>query len=267
MKRLFPALIFSLILVGIISVQFFSDQEKAKAKYVEPMVLRPELVKAIDLGLHNTAADLMWLSSIQYFGGGESKNYSKMPDFLNFTSDVDPKFAYPYAFGALILSCFGYVDQGLALADKGIANGVKDWRIPYYAATTYYFNKDDGKNALKYFDLAANTPGAPKGIQQVAANFGSNTNKRQKTEQIWESIYQTTKDDVVKKRAQNYLIHFSLLDLLDNAAAQYYKSNNKYPATPQDLVTARILKAVPTDPFGMEFKFDNKGQTQASLPQ
>jgi len=253
---------FFILFAALIGVQYFSDLDRKKIPYTEPLVFRPEIVRASDLGLHNAASDLMWLAAIQYFGGGESSNYQKLDDYLVLSIDLDPRFAYPYAFGALLLPAFGQVDKGIEIAQKGIDNNVVDYRIPYYLASTYWLNKDDSVNAAKYFDIAANTPGAPDGIKKVAANFGSRGDKRAKTMAIWEGIYTTTRDEVVRERAKNYLIHLQLMDLLDQASAQYYKINNKYPTTPQDLVDARILRAVPPDPFGFEFTFDTEGKVQ-----
>lgn len=246
----------------MISVQYFTDQDRKRIPYTEPLVFRPEIVQAADLGLHNAAADLMWLTAIQYFGGGESRTSEKLVDYLFLSTDLDPQFAYPYAFGALLLPAFGQVDQGIEIAKKGVANNVPDYRIPYYLATTYYINKDDPANAAKYFDLAAHTPGAPDGIKKVTANFGSRADKRSKTIAIWEGIYTTTNDEVVRERAKNYILHLELMDFLEQAATQYFKINNKYPTTPQNLVDTRILTAVPPDPFGFEYVFNETGQAQ-----
>ena len=243
-------------------MQYFCDLDRKKIPYTEPLVFRPEIVRAADLGLHNAAADLMWLTAIQYFGGGESATSEKLDDYLFLSAELDPKFAYPYAFGVLLLPAFGQVDEGIKIAQKGIENKVPDYRIPYYLATTYFINKEDTANATLYFDIAANTPGAPDGIKKVAANFGSRADKRSKTIAIWEGTYNTTRDEVVKERAKNYLVHFGIMDLLDEASKQYYKINKKYPASPQDLVDSRILRAVPVDPFGFEYIFNEDGTSE-----
>lgn len=260
MKRIFSSLIFILLLAGIITVQSFFDHAKARAPYVEPMILRPDLVKAVDLGLNNAAADLMWLGAIQYFGGGESANNTRLPDYLNFTADVDPQFSYPYAFGALILPSIGYTDEGLALAQKGIGNGVEDWRIPYYAATTYYINKKDNLNAAKYFDITAHTSGVPDGIKTVSLRFGNQPDKIEQTIQIWTGIYETTNDDVVKARAEKYILHLRLLQVLNTAKDQYFNTYKKNPTKISDLVDAKIIRMIPEDPLGLTFDINEEGK-------
>lgn len=263
MKSLYLTFLFVIFFACVIASQFYYDRSKARAKYIEPHIFKPEVIKAADLGLHNAAGDLFWLASIQYFGGGESKTYEKMSSYLNLATDLNPKFPYPYAFGALVLPSVGQTDQAIELAKKGIYRSSPDWRIAYYLATTYFLNKDDYANALKYFDIAANTQGAPEGIKKIAANFGTRGDKRTKTKQIWTGIYATTKDEVVKERAKTYLVHYEIMDFLEEAAKQYYKMNGKYPEALDDLVTGRILKAIPEDPFGFTFEINADGLVTA----
>lgn len=257
MKKYFSTLLILICLAGIVFVQYIFDAQKKRQPFKEPLVLKPQIIKAADLGLHNAAADTAWLSAIQYFGGGESRTDQELSSYLFLAIDLDPKFAYPYAFGALILPSIGFTDKGIELAKKGVDQKIPDWRISYYLATTYHINKDDPINAAKYFDIAANTPGVPDGIKKVAARYGSRSDKREQTKQIWTGIYETTKDEVVKERAKNYIIHLEILDLLDQATAQYFKINNKYPVDINDLVSARILKAIPVDPFGFLYEIDS----------
>lgn len=263
MKNAFYSGIFILICAGMVSAQMFYDSAKAKAVYTEPVVFKSDVIKVADLGLHNAASDLFWLAAIQYLGGGDSATYEKLDDYLFLSADLDPQFAYPYAFGALLLPAFKQMDRGIEIAHKGVDNNVADWRISYYLATILYLNKDNLPEAAKYFDLAANTPGAPDGIKKVAANFGTNKDKRDQTIKIWQGIYETTNDEVVKERAKNYIIHLEILNLLDQASEEYNKRNGKYPADINDLVAGRILTAIPPDPFGFEFSIDQSGKAQA----
>lgn len=261
MKRSFLASVFILIFTCIIVVQIFYDTGKGKQIFIEPLVLKADVVKAANLGLNNATADIEWLAAIQYVGGGESKTYEKLDDYLFLSAELDPKFSYPYAFGVLILPMFGQTDRGLELGQLGVNNKVNDWKIPYYMATTYH-QLDNTEKAAEYFDIAATTPGAPDNIKKIAATYGTRSDLRQKTKQIWIGIYDNSNDEVVRERAKNYILHYEILDLLEQAAKQYYNMNNKYPATPDDLVAAKILRAVPPDPFGFQYTFDETGRAQ-----
>jgi len=255
MRQLYLTICFLLIFAGLILVQYQFDQNHKKIALPEPHVLKSDVVMAADLGLHNAAADVAWLSAIQYFGGGVSRTNEKLDDYLFLSTELDQKFAYPYAFGALILPPMGQIDQGIALSKLGIERNIPDYRIPYYLATTFHVNGDT-KSAALYFDIAANTPGAPEGIKKVAANYGSRPDLRSQTRDIWQGIYDTTKDNVVKEKAKNYLDHFDLLTALENLAKVYKERNGKYPDDVAQFVREGILPTEPTDPFDFQYRFN-----------
>ena len=261
MKKLFLTLIFIALFAAVSVIQVYYDQENLKSSFNEPLVMNANIVRAADLGLDNAASDIAWLSAIQYFGGAESPTFEKLNNYLTLSTDLDPHFAYPYAFGALILPSIGKVSDGVSLAKKGIDNGVQDWRIPYYLATTYYLNLKDLPAAAKYFDMSANTPGAPDNIKAVAASFGSNTSDRARTIQIWSAIYENSNDETIRERAKNYIVHLQILDFLDQASVQYKEKYGNYPTKIDDLVTGNILKAIPADPFGLTLSVDSNGKT------
>lgn len=264
MKSAFKILLFIILFTGVIFSQFFFDSEKGKARYFEPNVLSADKIKVIDLGLDNATSDLMWLAAIQYMGGVESKTSEKLGDYLFTAAELDPKFSYPYAFGVLLMPAFNQTDRAIELANMGLRNAEPDWRIPYYLATTYHLAKDDPVMAAKYFDLAANTKGAPANIKWVAANYGSRSDKRERTKNIWIGIMTTSNDEMVKERAKNYVMHYEIMDLLEQAAKIYFNQYKKYPQNLEDLVSAHILNAIPPDPFGFQFKINSNGQAIAN---
>lgn len=266
MKRYFNILILIFLLAGVVATQYFFDTHKKRLPFTEPLVLKPDIVRAADLGLHNAAADVAWLSAVQYLGGTPSKTSEKLDDYLFLSVELDPKFSYPYAFGALMLPAASMVDQGIALAEKGMSDAAPDWRIPYYTATTYHMDKKDTKNAARYFDVAARTPGAPVNIQFVAANFGSRPDLRSQTRLIWQGILQNSTDEVVIDQAKKYLTHLEILDILEAAAREYKNRHGSYPKTIDNMVEDKIIRFAPLDPFGFVYQIDQEsGRATAKL--
>src|SRR3989344_9594902 len=144
-------------------------------------------------------------------------------------------------------------NQAVELAKQGISNADPDWRIPYYLATTYHIFMKDRKNAALYFDLAAKTSGAPENIKVIASRYGTSESAREQTKTIWESIYESSKDELVKESAKAHLIHIETVELLEKAVSIYKQKLGKYPENINDLVSKKILKAIPPSPFGLEF--------------
>jgi hypothetical protein len=74
------------------------------------------------------------------------------------------------------------------------------------ATNEFLYAKDDTA-AAEYYNLAAETPGVPAYAERFSLNFGIETNQRQKTEQLWETIMASTNDPDEKARAQAYIDH------------------------------------------------------------
>ncbi len=253
---------FSLIILLSIAVvtQVIYDGEKSRRPKLSPYVLPTEVVKAADLGLHNTASDLIWLSAIQYFGDWQTDKYQKIDDYILLANELDPKFSYPYAFGVLILPSVNMTDQALEIGQRGLENIDDDWRIPYYMATTYHISKNDQENALKYFDISANTPGASDNIKLIAITYGSNANMRLKSKAVWQGIFDNSKDEVVKEKAYNHVLHYEILDFLEKAAEKYKEKFGNYPSDLEQLVSENILVELPIDPLGFELAITTGGR-------
>jgi hypothetical protein len=132
-------------------------------------------------------------------------------------------------------------------------------------ATNEFLYAKDEQKALQYYNLAAETPGIPAYAQRFSLNFGIETNQRQKTEQLWETIKASTNDPDEQSRAQAFIDHLQDFDYLDAAAAQYKKEFGVYPKSPQDLVAKGIIPSVPVDPFGFTFIIHPDGTSAIDL--
>ena len=243
------------LLVVIVMTQYYFDIQKGSRPLIPPNAIPTEIIKIVDLGLHSAASSLMWIYTIQ-----QVADYpEELPKLIQTVNKLDPRFSYPYAFGGLILPAFGMNSQAIELAKQGIRDADPDWRIPYYLATTYHIFLKDRKNAALYFDMAAKTSNAPENIKIVASRYGTSKNTREQTKTIWESIYENSDDELVKESARAHLIQIEILELLEKAVSIYKQKLGEYPENINDLVSAKILKAVPPSPFGLEFYLDKNG--------
>jgi hypothetical protein len=157
------------------------------------------------------------------------------------------------------------LQQSIAIGQEGIKNGDPDWRVPYYMATNYFLQLKDTKEALVYYNLAAQTPGIPQYAERFALNFGIETNQRQTIEQLWATIRDSTNDPDTKARAQAYIDRLQDFDYLDAASKQYKKEFGVYPTSTAQLVEKNIIPAVPRDPFGFTFIIDLNGTSAINL--
>lgn len=262
MKVIRNTILVLILFAGVFASQYFFDANRERQPKPSPHVLGAEVVEAVDLGLHSAASSMYWLATIQYFGDWQEDEHRKLIEYLELSTDLDPYFSYPYAFAALLLPSQGYVEESIELATRGVAESDPDWRIPYYLATTYHISKDDQANAAKYFAIAADTKGAPESIIKISGTYGSNPNLREQTKQIWLAIAESSDDEVVTERATAYVFHYEILDLLEKSAKIFFETDDRYPDPLDELINAKILKAIPESPFGFEYYIDEEGRAR-----
>jgi tetratricopeptide (TPR) repeat protein len=251
-----PTLKAVVLILAIASFQYFFDLKKLERPLMPPAIIPAQALKLGDLGLHSATSAMMWIYTIQKL----ETSSQELPKLIKNINNIDPKFSYPYAFTALVLPQFGFIEQAIEIAKKGIAEADPDWRIPYYLATTYHIFLKDRKNASLYFDIAANTPGAPENIVSISARYGTTKDMLEQTKQIWISLYETSGDELVIERAKNYIIHIEIIQALEKASLLYKQKYGFWPKTMEDLVTGRILKEIPKSPLGVGFRIELDGK-------
>ena len=205
-------IIFSTLILGVTVSQYFFDFARPKYSEVPPMLLPAQTIKLADLGLHSAASGLMWIQTIQNIFAPGTKYYLMLSEYLKMVNDLDSRFSYPYAFGVLVLPDLKFIDEAIEIGERGLREADSDWRIPYYLATTYHIYKHDRTNAIKYFDIAIRTANVPDSVKRIALNYGAVSDIRQQTKQIWISIYETSEDEIVRKRAESYILHYEYIE-------------------------------------------------------
>lgn len=249
------------LFAGIVAAQYGYDLARTRGPQAQPSTPSLGLVRSVDLGLHATAASFLWIDTITelpFLRDG----YPKFAADLKLINDLDPKFSFPYAFTVLVLPGTKYpdrVNETVRIGKLGVAQSEPDWRIPFYLAVTYHLELKDKVNAARYFDLAAQTPGAPYYIQRFSINYGIAPNDRERTRAVWQFIYEHSDEATTKERAKAYLARLDMFDYLDAAVKAYRTRYGAYPATLDELVAKRIIPELPKDPFGFEFVIDAGG--------
>ncbi len=264
--KIFLKIIASLVLfIFIVFSQVLHDKYSSKSSQKKPLIPTVQIVKAADLGLHSAASSLYWLYTIQYFGGARKDEYKNLPDYINLVTDLDPKFSHPYAFAPLVMPPYNLTDQAIDIAQKGIENSEPNWEIAYNLGLLYHMHKEDQSQALKYFDLAAQTPNAPDFAKWIATNYGSRPDIREQSKLIWQGVAENTNDQVLKERAETYIYHYELMSFLEKTATIYKEKFGQYPEPIEKLVEANILSEIPKDPFGYVFKIDDDGRVRGVI--
>ncbi|HEY5220548.1 MAG TPA: hypothetical protein VIJ29_00140 [Candidatus Paceibacterota bacterium] len=246
------------LLLLVVLLQFEYDATKMTLPASGEQEVSPFMARLLDMGFHPAVASFLWATTMPEILDLWNKKTEYFTD-LTFVNSVDPKLSYPYAFSVLTLTAVPAADdpnavaQAEAIGEQGIANADPDWRIAYYMATNEFLYGNNEQQALYYYNLAAETPGVPSYAERFSLNFGIETDQRQKVEQLWETIKDSTNDPDEKARAQAYIDHLQDFDYLDAASALYKKEFGVFPTSTAELVQKGIIPSVPVDPFGFTF--------------
>ena len=262
--------VLGLLLALVVLLQFEYDATKITLPASNAQTASPFMVRIFDMGFHPAVASFLWATTMPEILDLFNKKTEYFTD-LAFVNAVDPKMSYPYAFSVLTLPAVPAaadpqaIAQAQAIGQQGLANADTDWRIAYYMATNEFLYAKDEQKALWYYNLAAQTPGIPAYAQRFSLNFGIETNQRQKTEQLWETIKASTNDPDERARAQAFIDHLQDFDYLDAASAAYKKEFGAYPTSTAQLVQKGIIPSVPVDPFGFIFIIQKDGTSAIDL--
>lgn len=245
------------VCAAIIAAQYSFDVLKNRRARVPLFLIPAPVVRATDIGLHSATAAFFWVGVIQRFVTLAGDRLNGLAGHIRIINDLDPKFSYPYAFAALVLPASDHTEDAISIAKAGLERADPDWQIPYYLAVTYHIYLKDRKNAAIYMNVAAATPGAPPNVKYVAATYGNRQDLRAQTRAIWVSIYENSKDEIAQQQAEAHIKHIDIFDFLEKAAKLFKERTGQYPKTLDELVTQKILKAIPPDPLGLPY--DTKG--------
>jgi hypothetical protein len=257
------------LFVAIIASQIAYDATKISLPAGTASGISPEFVRLADMGFHGAVGSFSWIQTMPeildlYFRG----NTKYLAD-LDFVNQVDPRLGYPYAFSAITLPALVRLPNhdaiAVAIGARGVRDADPDWRIPYYTAADYYLDLKDTASAIRYYDIAAHTPGIPAYAKQFALNFSLFPDDRAKTEALWVTIRDTTNDETLKERAQAYIDRLQIFTYLEAAAQAYKTRYGHFPATLDDLVAQGVIPEIPPDPFGYGLKINEKGVVELDL--
>lgn len=256
-------IILILLLAAVVLFQAGYDAAKPNVPSAVSAGLSPDFIRAVDMGFHAGVGSFLWAATMPeildlFFNG--RMEYLTDERYVN---AIDPKLSYPYAFTVIVLPSAtryaGRVADALAIGEQGIHDADPDWRIPYYMATDYFLELKDDKDALWYYNLAAHTPGIPDYALRFSLNFGIKSNERQKTEDLWATIRDSSNDENTKERAQAYIDRLQIFDYLDAASKIYQEKYGRIPTSTGALVSGGVIPAVPQDPFGFTFVINDDG--------
>lgn len=199
------ALVVMLVIVSARSVEELSGEKRRLDVLYLPS---GEFIDQASLGYRNLAADLLWVKTVQYYGGYRMGNndlalFSHLVDVI---TDLDPQFVFAYLFGGLVIAQdLGYFEEGVAFIEKGIDNNPTDWWLVFELGFLYYVNAGDYSKAAHYFQLASRLPGADEITRRFAAFVAARAGHTETSIAMWEELSRTSDNPYIRDMAKNYI--------------------------------------------------------------
>jgi len=240
----------------------------------------PRVVKMLAFGYDGLLADIYWMRAIQYYGRRDEADrrpvrYKNLAALLDITTTLDPDMLDVYRAGSNFLGeadplGAGQPKEALKLLDKGIGHFQNEWRLYFDKGFVYYWFMQDFSNAGKTWLEGAQIPGAPPWMGSLAAMGASRSGAIETARELWLRQYSETNRADVRENAKNHLHSIRVnedLWALGFYLEKYAEINGRPPADLHDLVRARLLTAVPTDPSGVSYDYDATSRIVALSPQ
>ena len=269
-----PWLAIALLLPAVVGLQVWRDRLTPPATEAVPMlwVQSPELARRMTLSFDDIAADVYWMRAVVHYGGERrssqaSHRYALLYPLLDMTTTLDPSFDVAARLGAIFLS-EGYpggpgrTDQALALLEKGQRHAPDRWQYAHDIGFVYYWWVKDYATAAKHFQHASELPGAPNWLKTLAGTTLIQSGDREAARAMWTELGASADVDWLRRTAEFRLGQLRALDDIDALTARVEQTRQRLGRLPQswaDVIAARVLPAVPTDPTGVPYQLDGTG--------
>jgi len=211
MKNRQKIILFLLFVVLAASTHLIQRQIRGKLGEAPPTDIlylpQGKYVKVIALGFDSFWADLLWIRSLQYFGGHflyDSK-YPVIDRLLEVITTLEPSFIEVYGFGAMILhEVIKDRDKGVVLLNKGIENNPENWHLPYQLGflwleelqgskdTTY--RKFSAEKAMEAYALTTTKPGCPEFVNRIVIQMNYAAGLKDLAKKLWEMNLQEAEE-------------------------------------------------------------------------
>lgn len=162
-------------------------------------------------GLRRLAADMAWISVLQYFGSREfaedaapqghehfheGGTYPALKKMVLRVMRLDPSLHYATLYGAGALGwMLNRPQEALELLQEGIKNNPTHWRFRLYVGALLYREKEQFSEMLKLLEEAIQFPDCPTLMKSILANIYKERKNYRRALEIWLEVMEDEKTD------------------------------------------------------------------------
>ncbi len=258
----------------IVGLQLRIDAaSRAVAQDKDELLFTAPQLKKLGLGYDSLLADIYWTRVVQYYGERVRKpgaTFDLLWPLLDAATTLDPKLLVAYRFGAVFLSeppprGPGRPDLAVDLVQRGIAANPEEWRLYADLGFIYYMRMSDYQKAADAFLEGSKNPKAYVWMKVMAARIAETGKALETSRMVWDEVYSTTTDDLVRRNAKKHLQALDAqigLKHLNESSEDYWRKFGRYPATIQELRDAGLVGGSLKDPAGYPYVMGPDGVPQ-----
>lgn len=267
MKRAPVLLVACAALVPLTQRQIDASFGPHRAQHEVLYLWKGDQVRRLFPGLEDLMADIYWLRTVQYFGGERiwgGGRFELLEPLVEITVALDPRFELAYRYGATFLSeprpiGAGRPEEGVRLLEQGVRHLPNAWLLRQNLGFFLYLHLGQTRRAAEVLMEAAKVPGAPFWLETLAADLLLRGGERETARRLWQRLYEQAEDARLR---ENALRHLQILDAEELAAKLqervelFRRQKGSLPRQLRELVSAGLVRAVPVDPTGVPFEYD-----------
>jgi tetratricopeptide (TPR) repeat protein len=233
-------------------------------------VPRAAAVRWLSLGHPTLAANLYWLRAVQYIGdpAGDRRGWGKLYPIVDLVTDLDPRHGYAYQVAANVLAGVGRVAESNRLLEKGARSNPGRYILPFHRAVNAFLYQGDYAEAGRWFERAAETPGAPPHLRESVVAMYVKGNQAEAAIGFLEHLLASAGDPESRKALERQLERARIEKVawsIDEALERYRTRFALGPVDLQRLVDTSLLAAIPSDPLGGFWFLGTDGRAHSSV--
>lgn len=240
-----------------------------------------EVARALSFGFRSLLADFTLLEAIQVLPqrhGNMSPEVAapldrRLSRLLDYTVEVDPKFAGAYRFAAAALphetetgQVFGVL-SAVQILRKGLRERPDDWHMGFLLGFLESYYLRDFSSAARSLSVAAKQPEAPAWVGLLATRLAAQGGELQLATALAEAMLAQANEDATRKEWQdrvNSLHMESDLRAIEEAAQRYREARGSPPRSVQALAAAGFLPELPREPHGGRYLIEADGTARST---
>ena len=209
-------------------------------------------------------SELLFFEASFYYGAIAAKKKQK-PDnamllqYLDTATRLNPYNIDAHYFGQAILTWdAGMVKEMNAILERGVEKRSWDFYLPFFLGFNYSYFLNNYEKAAEYTAIAARRNPQAGFLPTLASRLYYEADKTDQAISYLKVVLAGSNNEMLRRSLVTRLTALESIAFLEKAAKEFKSRTGRSPRELSELVVARILKAIPPDPYGGTFYLDNR---------